>query len=504
MEEQNQLTISIENKEMEERYQQTLSHVNDLQPELDLLRAQKNELESQIERKNNEASETHIKMDKLNHEVTTKISDYLRILKGKEGSFNELHANYKQLEDQLQGSLEKLQNAEKKIKEMTEERQQSETQVNDLQLELVSLRNQKGTLEDQIGTKNTDASEALVQMEKLNHELTSKISDLQRKLEDQEHNFDELHTNYALVNYHFQENREKLRVAEKKIEEMVDENHNIVESKDERIRKMQMVSEVNEKEVETAGEEIGRLRAEVSKLEENCKELQEKLDLVEGEKTEMSKEKEDLLQSKDEKIGMLHKHEAKQKEEIARLEVLLRLANRKLQITETEFTEKEDNYLRMRQKLHEEYKLLEAHSLKSSEKTGLLEKERTEIKEVAKSAMEILNSGFCEMELMAHKLEGKQNNILSRLSNWSQVLRIMKQWAAAIINEKEELKKEMQNLSEKVRVLEMKVGENEAKVMDREEEKREAIRQLCLWIEYHRENHKHLQKLLLGMRKRNR
>ncbi|KAJ8648749.1 hypothetical protein MRB53_001772 [Persea americana] len=482
---------------MEEKNQQTVSNINDLQQELDLLRAQKSELEDQIKRKNNEASETQIQVEKLNHEVTTKISDYQRNLKEKEDNFNELHMNYKQLEDQFQVSSDKLQFAEKKIKEMEEERQKTEAHMNGLQLELDSLRNQKGTLEDQIGRKDTEASEALIQMEKLNHELTSKISDLEKMLEDKEHNFNELHTNYTLLNFQFQETREKLQVAEAKIEEMVDENQNIVESKDERIRKMQMVSEVNEKEVETAGGEIGRLRVEVSKLDENCKELREKIHLLESEKTEMSKEKGELLQSKDEKIGMLHKTEARQKEEIARLEVLLRLSNRKLQITETEFTEKEENYLKMRQKLHEEYKLLEAHSLRSSETTGLLEKERIEIKEVTKSSMEILNSGLYELELMVHKLDEKHNNFLTRMSNWSQELQVMKHWAAAIINEKAELR-------DKVRVLETKFVETEAKIMDREEEKREAIRQLCLWIEYHRENHNHLQKLLVVTRKRNR
>lgn len=533
-------------KEMGEENQLKILHVNDLQLELDLLRTQKSELECQIERKNNEAIGTQIEMEKLNHQVTAKISDCQRILKEKEGSFDELHANYKKLENQFQELFEKFQLAEEKIKEMAEKVQQKEAQVNDHQLELDTMRSQKSTLEGHITRKTIEASETLLQMEKLNHELTSKISDLQRTVENQEHNFDELHTKYTLLYDQFQGSCEKLHIEEKRHEEIGDEHKKIVESKDETIRKMQMVSDENKKEIETAGEEIVKLRAIVCKLEENCIELRENFDLVQGEKAEMSKEKEDLLQSKDERIGMLQKTEAEQKEAIARLEVQLRLSNRKLQITETEFKEKEENYLKMHQNLQEEYKLLEVHTMRSSEKTGLLEKELSEIKEVAEFAMKNLDSGLCEVELMAHKFEEKHNNFITRLSNWSKDLQIMKNWAAAIINEKKELKEEMCNvtgrleenkvltmmLSEKLRVLKMQVRERdeekaellervldfdnkmgkleksvkekEAKIMDREEEKREAIRQLCLWIEYHRENQNHLRQLLLAMRERNR
>ncbi|CAA6665886.1 unnamed protein product [Spirodela intermedia] len=64
----------------------------------------------------------------------------------------------------------------------------------------------------------------------------------------------------------------------------------------------------------------------------------------------------------------------------------------------------------------------------------------------------------------------------------------MKRWIKALVHSEEGLKR--------VAELERRESESKVELFSRNEEKREAIRQLCRLIEYHRENCDHACKLL--------
>lgn len=62
--------------------------------------------------------------------------------------------------------------------------------------------------------------------------------------------------------------------------------------------------------------------------------------------------------------------------------------------------------------------------------------------------------------------------------------------------QKENLTGAVKQLEKKVEVLEMMMKEKDDGILCLGEEKREAIRQLCLWIDYHRSRYDHLKEVL--------
>ncbi|KAG0504061.1 hypothetical protein HPP92_004133 [Vanilla planifolia] len=65
-----------------------------------------------------------------------------------------------------------------------------------------------------------------------------------------------------------------------------------------------------------------------------------------------------------------------------------------------------------------------------------------------------------------------------------------------------EKSRQLHILERRVIETETKLREKEKEVLDKDEEKREAIRQLCLLIEYHWENSNHLVKYLSSVQRR--
>jgi chromosome segregation ATPase len=65
--------------------------------------------------------------------------------------------------------------------------------------------------------------------------------------------------------------------------------------------------------------------------------------------------------------------------------------------------------------------------------------------------------------------------------------------------EKENLTKAINQLEKKVVALETMMKEKDEGILDLGEEKREAIRQLCIWIEYHQSRYEYLREMLSKM-----
>ncbi|PPD83525.1 hypothetical protein GOBAR_DD19541 [Gossypium barbadense] len=63
-------------------------------------------------------------------------------------------------------------------------------------------------------------------------------------------------------------------------------------------------------------------------------------------------------------------------------------------------------------------------------------------------------------------------------------------------NEKENLMKSVKQLENKVGLLERAIKEKDEGILGLGEEKREAIRQLCMWIDYHRSRCDDLKEIL--------
>ena len=181
------------------------------------------------------------------------------------------------------------------------------------------------------------------------------------------------------------------------------------------------------------------------------------------------------LEMKGDEIGTLM-------EKISNIEVKLRLSNQKLRVTEQVLTEKEEAFRR------EEARHLEEHALLEKSLTVTHETYRGMIKEVA----EKVNTTLDGFQSMSGNITEKQGKYEKTVMEASKLLWTATNWVIERNHEKEKMKKEMERKKEEIKKLEEKVREDEKEketmketLMGLGEEKREAIRQLCVWIDHH-------------------
>ncbi|KAK9121719.1 hypothetical protein Syun_019336 [Stephania yunnanensis] len=527
------------------------TQVTSVQLELDSVVAQRNQLEQEIGRRNQEITDHLVQLESLNSELDSlraeknrleeeKMIEFLKREKlleensGLEQTVTELQDKIlnletlsKMKEDENLSTLKKLEDTENgasiQIKQLTDDAQNQ-------QLELEALRNLKCELELQ----NEQIAENLTRVENVNLEMTSKIEARETMLKEQQDTFCKLNEEYKQLEERFEKSKEDLHAAEQMIREREEQLQLELKSKDEQILRFQEESALLRKEIDTIQGEVGKLRMKSNEHEEKQRELGDELQRVEQERARINEEKNDLLQSKDKTIERMEATLGEAQEEIRRLheevssvEVKLRLANRKLQITEQLLIEKEESHKQI-----EERFVLENKSLK--EQIGGLSEQVT----FAKGTMVTTENALAELELVFQKHDQDQVSFSKRILHLSEDLQVARKWVSGMKIERRELKKEMSHLVEELgeykelisaqmkkieklekmmsesRVekeglliiisglekrtteLERKTKEIELAVVDREEEKREAIRQLCLWIDYHRENFDYVKELL--------
>ncbi|KAF5734765.1 leucine-rich repeat-containing protein [Tripterygium wilfordii] len=459
--------------------------------------------------------------------LKVEISDFEKMAKHRE---NEISALIRRLEDNENESVSRTENltaqinslladmdslrahrAELEVRILFESGEASTQvkglvdQVNMLQQELESLNSQKAELEMQLEKKTQEITEQLIQVENMKeqilgmtndqhrlHEekesLTEQINHLQREVNSlciQKSELEEHIKTSILENTQLREEKEyklNLEVAQKKIGEMAEEFRRKIEAKIQKVAELEEIIEELRRDVEVKGDELNTL-----------------VDYVRT------------------------------------LEVKLRLSNQKLRVTEQLLTEKEESFRDNEAKFLEEQKILEeritslAQSLAANSEA--YDKMITDVSGKVKNTM-------AGADIVIHKFEEDFGNYESCIVTVSKELQSAMHWVRETNNEREQLKTEISSLCmelkdkkeqesmfrERVGELEMKArkveGEKEILIKTVQqlemkvevlqkitkekdegisglgEEKREAIRQLCLWIDYHRSRNDYLREVL--------
>ncbi|XP_043718108.1 COP1-interactive protein 1-like [Telopea speciosissima] len=311
---ENQLDLQIEKKNQESSEYEKIENlylekdhlavqVTDLRPEVNSLLAQKGELEEQIKVKSHEAQELREEnqaLQLMRTKFQDQILDLKRILSERA---DELSILLKKLEDNKnEGSAEIMTLL---------------VQVKDLRVELDSLHSQKSQLDLQIAERQT-------QVENMNIELTWKVSSDQLKfLKEQEDRIKKLNTEYKQFEDLYQESLENREVVQKMIEDLHEKLRNI-DYRDEMINVSQGMAGKLKKEVEIGRKVITSLKTVLSKMEEIHKDLQERLQSTELDKAVATIEKECQT------IETLQRIQEKHQGEIARLQDENKKVNEKL------------------------------------------------------------------------------------------------------------------------------------------------------------------------------
>jgi len=325
-------------------------------------------------------------------------------------------------------------------------------------------------------------AESLVMVENEKNDISSRNMDLTRTLDERENSYQRLNEEYKQMDGLFQECMVKLEVAEKKIEEMAGEFRENIELKDLKVADLEHAVEDLKRDLEEKGDEISTLL-----------------------------------------------------ENVRMLEVKLRLSNQKLRVTEQLLSEKEESFRKTEEKFQQDQRALEDRIAILS---ATLTVNNEALDGIVSNVRERVNSVMSSIEIVSCRVSDDCKNYEECVTNISRELEVAKGHVRDMNKEKEQLKREKSQLlqqlqvkneeevalrktvekleaktskeeSEKmnltttvvqlkktVRELEKMMKEKEDGMLDLGEEKREVIRQLCLWIDYHRSRYDYLKDIL--------
>ncbi|KAL2527682.1 COP1-interactive protein 1 [Abeliophyllum distichum] len=424
-----------------------MERVDLLQQELDCMRSQKARLELELEMRSKETSECLIKIKNLNDNLTNR-------------TLNE------------QGALE--------------EKEDLQVHITDLELEVHSLSSQKSDMEEQIMSINHEAYQSKAEKE----ELDAKNFELQRVLLDRENEpftrkrkfKDYQNTVSALI----ASLTEQVKILEKKLDALQTEKDGLqleLEALQNEKNRLQIELERDKSEKEKSNIELNNKVSDQQRIRIELEDVVSKL-----------KDKNKQVQTRfaDSKLNFQiaeRKVEEMVEELRKQFEDNLRILSQRIRIAEQLHTENKDWYRK---------------------KKEMYEQENRDISHTAKG---MLNS----IDTVTLKLEECNANFMNRISKASCELKFSKDWAMrknkalvhvredsdcllAQLDEKEAeillFRERLWKSENKVREVEKMMKEKEEAMLGLQEEKREAIRQLCVWIDYHRSRSDYYKKIL--------
>ncbi|XP_051151299.1 COP1-interactive protein 1-like [Andrographis paniculata] len=408
-----------------------------MQIELDTLKQHNSQLMEQLEALNSDRAEMEAKLRQMSDER----ADHMLQLEG--------------LKNELKGTVEETKSIKSEIQSLSKTKRDLEEQVNKLKHEALK--------------SNVDKDD-----------LCKRISALQASISDREK---------QLLS-----EREKLNACQnsmiQKIDSLTDEITDLTNTK----QKLEVELEIKNREL-------------ASKIKHQDKKMVELEDVITKLKEENRQAKTSLSQMCKSNFQFLERKMEETLEEFRKqFEDHYRILSRRISVAEQLQVEYKEWYCKTKEVYEQETRDLK-------ERTETTESELRNMKDVAVVANDVVTT----LDGVALQFETSTANFLSRISKSSCELKFAKQWAArkskGLLQAQEEvdyllsqlhdkegemlaMREKLWKLENKVRELEKMMEEKEDGMLVLTEEKREAIRQLCVWIDYHRGRSDYYKKLL--------
>ncbi|KAL3818259.1 hypothetical protein ACJIZ3_004164 [Penstemon smallii] len=482
--------MKIQEEETEETTQK-LSKMKDLEKEVTSLKAEivnlyaeKKQMEGQVEFKSNEAMGLKEKISKM-------------------------EARNSEFED-------KLKEKEQKIVDLI-------TQANSLQLQVNTLRLEKGELESELKKISEEASEGFRQIETLRNELKGRSLDEQGSIEEKEGlkaqvkdlelKIHSLNSNKTVLEEQISNSNEEAfqsNVAKGELHGKISELKMELETLKNDKKQLQIELEKEKQESAISKSQMEKKNTELTnKITDQQKNLLELADTMSKLKDENGQAQTKFADSKT-NLALVEKKMEEMAEEFRKqFEDKYRIMSRRIRVAEQLHVENKEWYRKTKETYEEEIKDLK-------ERLGKSEAGLKNIKDLSLTANDMLTS----LDTVALKFEECTANFLNRISKASCELKFAKDWAMrknkALLHVKDDLdcllaqlddkeseilvfREKVWKTENKVRELEKMVKEKEDGTLGLQEEKREAIRQLCVWIDYHRSRSDYYKKMLFEM-----
>uniref|UniRef100_A0A5B6YSV3 Putative intracellular protein transport protein USO1-like n=1 Tax=Davidia involucrata TaxID=16924 RepID=A0A5B6YSV3_DAVIN len=424
----------------------------------------------------------------LKEKLVEREKELLSLTKRHQVHGSEASARITELESQVTSMKLELENLTEKLASSTLHEQRTLEEKEGLRLQvkdLDSLRSQKSELEEQIRGKNHEANQLRVEKEGLNARMLAVEKSQVERLEG--------------LDYDASAQIEALREQINSLQQELDSLHT---------EKLQI-----EREKQESSESLTQLEQQMmeltSKISDQERTLKGQDDVINKLNEENRQDKDRLLDSKLSLQTAERKIEEMAEEMRKKFEDSLRLLSRRIRVAEQLHVENKDFYRKTREMYEKEHT-----DLKERIATNQVVVRR--INDITPTANDVLSG----LDPVALKFQECSGNFLNRISKVSCELKFAKDWVRRKNNAMKHVKEDVDCLlaqldvkeaeilgfREKVWKLETKVRELEKMVKEKEEgmlglgeEKREAIRQLCVWIDYHRSRSDYLKKMLSEM-----
>ncbi|XAR70202.1 hypothetical protein NMG60_11026983, partial [Bertholletia excelsa] len=458
--------LALEAKQLGEENSGLRAHVQNFRMEVDGLQNQKRKLEEQLLDKSKEASaEVNCVLDQVNV-----LQEKLQSLSGKnsdsETSLQKIIHKIPDVLAHIENWKEKLENKTVDLQRILEENEGLEGQVKGLEEKVISLCSQNREYEEKIRSKNQEANQLREEKEESEKQRMEKVEELSALQEKTEINI----------------LKKQLGSLETKKNQM--DSRNEIEKKN----LLERLTQIEKRNIELT-----------SKIAENQTTLQGRDDVI----NELNKE---ITRSKLSFQIAEKKIEDNLDEFRKNIEDSLRILSRRIRVAEQLHLENKDVYFNTKEKY-------EQANTNLKQKVVTTEEAVKKMKEISLT----VNSTLAGLDSVALKFEECSGNIMNRISKTSCEVLFAKDWmrrkSNAIKHVQEdidtllvqldtkegeilELREKVWKWEHKARDLEKTVTEREERLLVMEEEKREAIRQLCVWIDYHRSRGDYLKKVL--------
>lgn len=276
-----------------------------------------------------------------------------------------------------------------------------------------------------------------------------------------------------------------------------------VEEKEKELCSIKLEMNSSREVVESCKAENLELRREKTRQENEQRDLEEIIAKLKMEQKQMGI----LLAQSKSSYQIAEKKVEEMAEEFCKsLKDNLRILSRRIRVAEQMHLENRELYEKTKQGFTKQAKDLKQRAKKNAN-------EIKQIKEISVAANELLST----QDAVALKFEELTANFLNRISKVSCELKFAKDWANRrnkwIGHAKDELeclvsqldskeveilvsRKKVWKSENKIRELEKVILEREEGMLSLKEEKREAIRQLCVWIDYHRSRSDYYKKMI--------
>ncbi|KAL3844501.1 hypothetical protein ACJIZ3_001904 [Penstemon smallii] len=469
-------------KRLEDQETDSLTRVNDLTAQIDTiqldvetLQTDKRELEEQIIIKFNEGN--HLREE--NGDLEKKMSGLEKTLTEREA---EVISIQKKLEDvQIEASTQ--------IAALTE-------QVNSFQQQLELQQLEKSQLEAQISRGKLGSEERFSQVENLNTELVNKFIQEERKLKEKEDAFIKLSEEHKQLGLQYQNLEKSLKSSQKKIEEMTEQLHKDRDTENQELNQLEESIEDLKSDLEMKEDEIITLREIMRNTEVKHRLTSQKLHITE----QLLTEKEEIQLSKELKLQKEHKL---LEERITRLSGIVTTYKEAQVKMITEVSEKVNHTLTeidtFNMKFEEDYGHFETRVYEIVNELKLTRNwitetnvEKDQLKMEITSLLQQLKEKEEEEVLMSVKIEEMETILMNDEDEKERLTQTVEKQVEKL----RELEKVIEEMDEKMGELERKMNEKDNGLVSLSEEKREAIRQLCVWIDYHRNRYIDLKDMI--------